>query len=362
MLDRAGALLKPGGRLVYCTCSLEPEEGEAQIAALLRRNPDIARVPIAARRNRRPRRMRHRRRRRAHAAVPPAQRGSAPGGPRRILRQPPACARRLTPPTRRPRIARFCETALQSLAESSWRGMRRRRHGGLRIDRAHALGRTMAHRPACCALAVDADARRFAVRATCAPSALCARADPSACSSPRRTSAPADPTVADDIYAGYFAFGGTDRGRARAPRRSPSCRRRRTGRRRFMGFGWLRHLRASRDGAGARQRARAGRRISGAARAGRARSGAWRADVAARRMMSWLSQSPLLLEGADSDFYRRFMRSLGRHVAFLQARTARRLARAGAPVRRHRAGAGDAVRGRLTKPAQARRAAGSTRS
>ena len=48
MLDRAAALLRPGGRLVYCVCSLEPEEGEAQIAALLRRNPDLVRSPIAA--------------------------------------------------------------------------------------------------------------------------------------------------------------------------------------------------------------------------------------------------------------------------------------------------------------------------
>jgi 16S rRNA (cytosine967-C5)-methyltransferase len=46
MLDRAASLLRPGGRLVYCTCSLEPEEGEAQIAALLRRNPDLVRSPI----------------------------------------------------------------------------------------------------------------------------------------------------------------------------------------------------------------------------------------------------------------------------------------------------------------------------
>ena len=30
MLDRAAALLAPGGRLVYCSCSLEPEEGESQ--------------------------------------------------------------------------------------------------------------------------------------------------------------------------------------------------------------------------------------------------------------------------------------------------------------------------------------------
>ena len=48
LLDKAAALLKPGGRLVYCTCSLEPEEGPAQIAALLRRNPDMTRVPVDA--------------------------------------------------------------------------------------------------------------------------------------------------------------------------------------------------------------------------------------------------------------------------------------------------------------------------
>ncbi len=48
MLDRAALLVKPGGRLVYCVCSIEPEEGEAQIAALLRRNPDMSRSPVAA--------------------------------------------------------------------------------------------------------------------------------------------------------------------------------------------------------------------------------------------------------------------------------------------------------------------------
>lgn len=46
MLDKAVELAKPGGLIVYCTCSLEPEEGEMQIAALLRRNPDVVRVPI----------------------------------------------------------------------------------------------------------------------------------------------------------------------------------------------------------------------------------------------------------------------------------------------------------------------------
>jgi 16S rRNA (cytosine967-C5)-methyltransferase len=48
LLDRAAELVKPGGTLVYCTCSLEPEEGEQAIAELLARNPDLRRQPIAA--------------------------------------------------------------------------------------------------------------------------------------------------------------------------------------------------------------------------------------------------------------------------------------------------------------------------
>ena len=48
LLDHAVTLLKPGARLVYCVCSLEPEEGEAQVAALLARNPQVARDPVRA--------------------------------------------------------------------------------------------------------------------------------------------------------------------------------------------------------------------------------------------------------------------------------------------------------------------------
>ena len=47
LLDRAATLVKPGGTLVYCTCSLEPEEGERAIAALLERNPGLKRSPVA---------------------------------------------------------------------------------------------------------------------------------------------------------------------------------------------------------------------------------------------------------------------------------------------------------------------------
>jgi 16S rRNA (cytosine967-C5)-methyltransferase len=42
LLDRALGWLKPGGRLVFCTCSLLPEEGEAQLAAALARHPGLS--------------------------------------------------------------------------------------------------------------------------------------------------------------------------------------------------------------------------------------------------------------------------------------------------------------------------------
>jgi 16S rRNA (cytosine967-C5)-methyltransferase len=46
LLDKAMTLVRPGGHVVYCTCSLEREEGEAQIEALLARDPGVRRVPI----------------------------------------------------------------------------------------------------------------------------------------------------------------------------------------------------------------------------------------------------------------------------------------------------------------------------
>jgi len=46
LLDKAAELLKPDGRMLYCTCSLEPEEGEMQIEAFLERNPRMRRAPF----------------------------------------------------------------------------------------------------------------------------------------------------------------------------------------------------------------------------------------------------------------------------------------------------------------------------
>ena len=47
LLDNAASLLKPGGTLVYSVCSLEPEEGEAQVAALLGRNDALRLDPVS---------------------------------------------------------------------------------------------------------------------------------------------------------------------------------------------------------------------------------------------------------------------------------------------------------------------------
>ncbi len=48
LLQKAAALLKPGGTLVYCTCSLEPEEGDQAITALLAAESSLQRRPIEA--------------------------------------------------------------------------------------------------------------------------------------------------------------------------------------------------------------------------------------------------------------------------------------------------------------------------
>lgn len=48
LLDQAVEMTRPGGTIVYSVCSLEPEEGEAQIEALLTRRRDVALQPIAA--------------------------------------------------------------------------------------------------------------------------------------------------------------------------------------------------------------------------------------------------------------------------------------------------------------------------
>ena len=48
MLDNASRLVAQGGRLVYCSCSLEPEEGIDHISRFLAANPQFQREPVSA--------------------------------------------------------------------------------------------------------------------------------------------------------------------------------------------------------------------------------------------------------------------------------------------------------------------------
>ncbi len=51
LLAAAAEMVKPGGLLVYCSCSLQPEEGQGQIEAFLSRSPAFRRVPVARKRS-----------------------------------------------------------------------------------------------------------------------------------------------------------------------------------------------------------------------------------------------------------------------------------------------------------------------
>jgi uncharacterized heparinase superfamily protein len=125
----------------------------------------------------------------------------------------------------------------------------------------------------------------------------------------------ADATRAAEIYAGRFAFAGKivvcD---ARSPfEMAPPNEDWAVA---LFGFAWLRHLRAA-DSAITRSNARS--LLDEWISVTRARNAyAWRPDVMARRIISWLSQSPLLLDESDPEFYRRFMRSLARQVRQLR--------------------------------------------
>jgi 16S rRNA (cytosine967-C5)-methyltransferase len=48
LIEHAAALTKPGGTIVYCTCALEPEEGEAIVNELLAYGSSLRRAPVHA--------------------------------------------------------------------------------------------------------------------------------------------------------------------------------------------------------------------------------------------------------------------------------------------------------------------------
>jgi uncharacterized heparinase superfamily protein len=125
----------------------------------------------------------------------------------------------------------------------------------------------------------------------------------------------ADATRATEIYSGRFAFAGkvvVCDSRSIFEMTPPSDE----WAAELLGFGWLRHLRSAESGiTRANARALVDEWI---ALQGAWEPIAWRPDVLSRRIISWLTQAPLVLQDADLRFYRRFLRSLVRQVRYLR--------------------------------------------
>jgi uncharacterized heparinase superfamily protein len=125
----------------------------------------------------------------------------------------------------------------------------------------------------------------------------------------------ADATRAAEIYAGRFVFAGkivTCHGRSIFDLEPPS----EDWEVSLLGFGWLRHLRAA-DTALTRANARA-LVDDWISNPGNRRPIGRRADVLSRRVISLLSQAPLVLGDTDSKFYRRYLRGLTREIRYLR--------------------------------------------
>ncbi len=127
-----------------------------------------------------------------------------------------------------------------------------------------------------------------------------------------------DATRAAEIYAGRFVFAGkivTCHGRSIFDLEPPS----EDWEVALLGFGWLRHLRAA-DTALTRANARALVDDWITNQIGR-HPLSRRADVLARRVISLLSQAPLVLADSDGKFYRRYLRGLTREIRYLRYST-----------------------------------------
>ncbi|WP_085421584.1 heparinase II/III family protein [Xaviernesmea oryzae] len=125
-----------------------------------------------------------------------------------------------------------------------------------------------------------------------------------------------DPFVAEEILEGRFPLAGRileTYGESPFSVELPS----RAFAERLHSFAWLRHIRTNKTEAAcahARQIvadwiALHGRRPKGMA---------WEPNVAAERVVAWLSHSTVVLQGAEAGFYRRFMRSLAYQVRYLR--------------------------------------------
>lgn len=136
----------------------------------------------------------------------------------------------------------------------------------------------------------------------------------------------ADPTFSDELHGGYLGLGGRSLPLAGKspfdlPQRDPAFAAE------LHGFGWLRHLRGS---ASAESRHTAARLMAEwIARHGRGQGLPSRADVAGRRVMSWLYAADFLISDMTDDVYERLLGALADHLISIAATW--RLAPDGAP-------------------------------
>lgn len=131
------------------------------------------------------------------------------------------------------------------------------------------------------------------------------------------TVAEADPAVAADIYAGVFALAGdvVDVAGGSPFLVAPPSR---AWAEALHGFDFLHHLEANAtELSSSNARALFDEWLQAEGR-GPSDEVAGEFHVAARRLVNWLVQSPLLLNGADPSFRQRYYRALGRHVRRLE--------------------------------------------
>jgi uncharacterized heparinase superfamily protein len=125
----------------------------------------------------------------------------------------------------------------------------------------------------------------------------------------------ADPTIATELINGTFVFAGEV---VEAPDYSPFevIPPTLAWGREIHGFSWLRHLKAT-DNPAARQVAR--EMVEDWIDIhGRWNDIAWDHEVTSTRILAWLAQSPLVLQGSDHEFYNAFLKSLNRQVRYLR--------------------------------------------
>ena len=307
LIARAAALTKPGGILVYCTCSLEPEEGSRRST-----NSWRARPAGGACRSRLP----------SWPAAPSSSPGTAICARCRAISPIPISALRgSTVSTRRgsksgdvPPICRCWPSADHSVIGDAAGRWDARAYRGASASMSRV---SVADHAKLSWLVLRGGLRRFAGWLSGHPvlrlSLIPLRTE-------RLLIAPqelrtADGTRASEIYSGRFAFAGkvvVCDGRSVFEMEPPSEEWATA----LLGFGWLRHLRAA-ESAITRANARA-LVDEWITLQGSWHPLAWRPDVLSRRVISWLSQSTLLLQDADVRFYRRFLRSLLRQVRYLR--------------------------------------------